>query len=84
MVKAAPFVAAGALVVAVMAIAVSGPAATAPAANCKSKTNQYVACTDRFKAKTVRKRGADVFAKIGDIKGETEDKRRRKPRLRGK
>ena len=84
MLKCAPLVAAGALVVAVMAIAVSGPAATAPAPNCKTKANPYVACTDKLKAKTVRKRGADVFAKIGDIKGETEDKRRRKPRLRGK
>lgn len=81
--KAAPFVASGALVVAVMAIAVSGPAATAPALNCKSKTNPYVACTDKLKAKTVRKGLGDGFAKIGSIKGEVEA-RRRGPRLRGR
>jgi hypothetical protein len=82
MLKAAPVVAAGALIVAVMAIAVSGPAATAPALNCKGKTNQYVACTDGFKAKTVRKGIGDGFAKTGNIKGEVEA-RRRGPRLRG-
>jgi len=82
MLKGAPLVAAGALVVAVMAIAVSGPAATAPASDCKSKTNAYVACTDKLKAKTVRKRSIDTFGKIGSIKGET-DRRRRGPRLRG-
>ena len=78
-----PLVASGALVVAVMAIAVSGPAATAPAPDCKSKTNPYVACTDKFKAKTVRKRSIDTFGKIGSIKGETIDPRRRGPRLCG-
>jgi hypothetical protein len=83
-VKAAPVVAAGALIVAVVAIAVSGPAATAAAPDCKSKTNPYVACTGKLKAKTVRKRsGFDRFLDIGSIKGETEDKRRRGPRLRG-
>lgn len=63
MVKAAPVVAAGMLVVAVMAIAVSGPAATAAAPNCKSKTNPYVACTDKLKTKALRKRVIDVFGK---------------------
>jgi hypothetical protein len=83
MLKGASVIAGGALVVAVMAIAVSGPAATAAAPDCKNKANPYVACTGRLKAKTVRKRsGFDRFLEIGSIKGETEDRRRRGPRLR--
>jgi hypothetical protein len=47
MLKGAPVVAASALVVAVFAIAASGPAAIAAAPKCLNKANQYVACTQQ-------------------------------------
>jgi hypothetical protein len=83
MLKGASVIGTGALVVAVVAIAVSGPAATAAAPDCK-KANPHVPCTDKLKAKTVRKRsGFDGFSDFGNIKGETEAARRAR-RLGGK
>ena len=77
--------------VATAAMLAAAPALVAPQAlaatpKCKNKANKYVACTDKLKAKTQRKKaGHDGFAKIGSIQGETEDKRRRRgPRLKGR
>ena len=75
--------AAGALAVAVFAIAATGPTAMAAAAKCKNNANQYVACTDKLKARTQPKKAADWLPKIEGIKGESTDKdARRGPRLR--
>jgi hypothetical protein len=83
MLKGAPVVAASALVVAVFAIADSGPAAIAAAPKCLNKANQYVACTSNLRAKTQPRRPAfDSFSKFGDIKGETESRRRLRLRAR--
>ena len=83
MLKGAPVVAASALVVAVFAIAASGPAAIAAAPKCLNKANQYVACTSNLRAKTQPQRpGFDSFSKFGDIKGESDSRRRLRLRAR--
>ena len=74
---------AAACALAVVATAVTGPAAMAAAPKCKNKANKYVACIDKLKAKTERKKGVDYLPKIEGIKGESTDKdARRGPRLR--
>jgi hypothetical protein len=83
MLKAAPVVAACALVVAVFAIAASGSAAMAGAPKCLNKANQYVACTSNLRAKTQPQRpGSDRFSKFGDIQGESDSRRRLRLRAR--
>jgi hypothetical protein len=83
MFKYAPVVAACALVVAVFAIAASGPAAIAAAPKCLNKANQYVACTSNLRAKTQPQRSRfEGFAKLGDIKGESDSRRRLRLRAR--
>jgi hypothetical protein len=55
MLKGAAVIAAGVLVIAVLAIASSG-SAIAATPKCKSKSNQYVACTDRLRSAPPRTR----------------------------
>jgi hypothetical protein len=55
MLKGAAIIAAGVLVIAVLAIAASG-SAIAVAPKCKNKANQYVACTDRLRSTPQRTR----------------------------
>ncbi len=50
---------AAALAIAAVAAAQS-PAALAEAPKCTNKANKHVACTDKLKAKTPRRRGGDV------------------------
>ncbi len=60
--------------------------ASAATPKCLNKANKYVACTDKLRAKTPRKKAwIDGFPRIEGIKGETEDKgARRGPRLRAR
>ena len=80
MLKCPPLIAAGVFVIAVIAIAASGPAAIAAGPKCKTNANPYVACTDRLKAKTQHRRsGIDYLPNVGSIKGETESRRKLRP-----
>lgn len=52
-------VATTALLAAIVAMsALQAPAAMAEAPKCKTKANKYVACTDKLKARTPRKKAA--------------------------
>ena len=80
MLKGTPAVAASALVLAVYAIAASGPTAIAAAPKCKNKANQ---CTNNLRANTQPQRpGFNAFPKLGDIKGESDSRRRLRLRAR--
>jgi hypothetical protein len=77
MLKSASVIAAGLLVIGILAIA--GPAAMAVAPKCKSKANPYVACTDKLKPNTRRARME--YGKIEITYGK-KDLHRMQPRLR--
>jgi hypothetical protein len=50
---------------------------------CLNKANKHVACTDKLRAETPRKKSQfDAFLKIEGINGETEA--RRGPRMRAR
>jgi hypothetical protein len=63
MLKGALLAAASTFAVAFFATATTGPAAMAAAPKCKSKANQYVACTDRLTSKTRRTPKGEVNPK---------------------
>jgi len=81
MLRAAPAVAAGALVAGVFAIAVTGPAAIAAATKCLTKANRVVACTDQLRNNTQVRR-LRFHPKL-DASGRVEPSARRGPWLRG-
>lgn len=74
--KGALVAAASTLAVAFFATAITGPAAMAAAPKCKSKANQYVACTDRLTSKTRRAPKGEVNPKWIEINSTGQRKAR--------